>query len=378
MKLTYFDNAATSCPKAPGVSAAAAHYLDGICANMNRGSYDAAHAVGGTALSLREKLGALLGCSDPARVILTPGATYGLNQALSGYLRPQDRCVVGATEHNAVLRPLNALGCQICPLPGDKEGFSQVDALPRLLTPETKLVALSHASNVSGAVNDVAAAAKICAEHGVPLVVDAAQSAGHIPVDLEGWGAAAVAVPGHKGLLGPQGIGALLLSPKFAKVLRPIIFGGTGSASHLETQPQYLPDKFESGTLNLPGIYGLEAALSYFEVLPLPARRKQELAQTEQFLSGISHLTGLRLLGPINPQRRVAVFSLDFLGRDNGEIAQLLEENFGILTRCGLHCAPSAHKLLGSFPQGAVRISFGPSTTQEDIAYLLSALEKLA
>lgn len=377
MKTYYFDNAATSCPKAPGVADAMAAYINDVCATVNRGSYAPAQAAEGVALSLREKLGTLLGCGDPARVILTPGATYGLNQAILGYLRPGDKCVVGATEHNAVMRPLNALGCEILRLPGDPEGFTQVEALPEYLEQGAKMVVLGHGSNVSGAINDVKRAAEICASYSVPLVVDAAQTAGHIPVSLEGWGAAAVAVPGHKGLLGPQGIGALVLAPDFAKTLRPLTAGGTGSASHQEGQPPYLPDKFEPGTPNLPGIYGLEAALRYLETVPLGVRRAKEMDLSRRFLEGAAELPGIRLLGPKDPARRVAVFSLDFSDRDNAQAALELEQRFGILARCGLHCAPSAHKVLGSYPQGTVRFSFGPFTTEEDVEYLLSALKEL-
>ena len=218
----------------------------------------------------------------------------------------------------------------------------------------------------------------ICRDHGIPFVLDAAQTAGHWPIDFEGWGLSALSVPGHKGLMGPSGIGALLLSHDFAKSLTPIITGGTGSASDTEVQPGYMPDRFESGTPNLPGIYGFQAAVSFILETGVETFRAHETAMARRFLSGLKDLPGIRIAGPLSLEDRVAVISLDFEEKDNAEIAFALEQEYGIMTRCGLHCAPSAHKTLGTFPQGTVRFSPGFYTTDEEIDRALCAIRALA
>ena len=374
------DNAATSYPKAPGVSAAMVRYTEEVGASINRGVYGTAQEAGLEALTLRERAGQLLGRGDPTHCVVTPGDTWGLNMVLLGALGPGDHCLVSAVEHNAVMRPLNALrerGVAFDRAPCDGTGRLDLRAMEGLLRPSTRLVVLAHGSNVSGAVQDAAAAAALCRRHRVPLVLDAAQTAGHFPIDFDGLGLAALCAPGHKGLLGPSGMGLLLLSEDFAAALRPVITGGTGSASHEEVQPPYMPDKFEPGTPNLPGIYGLSAALGYLLDQGDKIRRREE-ALIRQFLEGLRGVEGVRLAGPWEPERRAAVFSLDFLGMDNAEAAFRLEAEYGILTRCGLHCAPAAHRTLGTYPQGTVRFSPGPFTTDGEIETVLSAIRALA
>lgn len=237
---------------------------------------------------------------------------------------------------------------------------------------------MAHGSNVCGAVQDAAAIGRICAEKGVPFALDAAQTAGHLPVDFQAFGLSAMAVPGHKGLLGPGGVGALLLRDDFAKKLTPLIAGGTGSASDSEYLPPYLPDRFESGTANLPGCYGWEAALRFIEETGVDVLRQHERALCARFLDGLADISGVRLVGPRNMDRRVGVISVDFLRRDNAEMAYALEAQYGILTRCGLHCAPSAHKTLGTFPQGTVRFSLGWASAEADVDAALAAIRALA
>ena len=374
------DNAATSFPKAPGVSAAMVRYTEEVGASINRGVYGSAQEAGLEALTLRERAGRLLGRRDPTHCVVTPGDTWGLNMVLLGALGPGDHCLVSAVEHNAVMRPLHALrerGVTFDRAPCDRAGRLDLRAMEGLFRPNTRLVLLAHGSNVSGAVQDEAGAAELCRRRGVPLVLDAAQTAGHFPIDFDGLGLAALCAPGHKGLLGPSGTGLLLLSEEFAAALRPIITGGTGSASHEEVQPPYMPDKFESGTPNLPGIYGLSAALGYLLSQGDAVRRREE-EMVEQFLEGLRGVEGVRLAGPWEAERRAAVFSLDFLEMDNAEAAFRLEADYGILTRCGLHCAPAAHKALGTFPQGTVRFSPGPFTTDGEIQETLAAVRALA
>lgn len=377
--MIYLDNAATSFPKPPQVAARMCEYINQVGATINRSVYGAAQEAGLVTLQLRERLCRILGYGGrPTHVILTSGCTMGLNMAISGWLRPEDHCIVSSVEHNAVMRPLTQLGVEFDRIPCDAQGFLDPDAIPALIRPNTRMLIMAHGSNVSGSVQDAKAVGRICQQYGIPFVLDAAQTAGHVPVDFDRFGCSALAVPGHKGLLGPSGIGALLLAPEFAKGLRPIVTGGTGSASHTELQPMFLPDRFESGTPNLPGIYGWEAALTWWEAQGLQVLRAHEEVLMNRFLAGLHQISGVRLAGPDDSSKRVAVFSLDFEGQDNAYIGDRLEQDFGILTRCGLHCAPHTHKTLGTFPRGTVRFSFGWSTTEADVDAALDAIAGLA
>ena len=282
-------------------------------------------------------------------------------------------------EHNAVMRPLQQLeGVEFDRIPCDSEGFLQHGALESLFRPNTRLVVLAHASNVCGSVQDAAAVGAACARHGCFFLLDGAQTAGHYPIDFAALRLSALAVPGHKGLLGPSGIGALLLTDELAASLTPLVAGGTGSASDSELLPPYLPDRLESGTPNLPGIYGLRAALAFVEQQGVERLRRHELALCERFLDGIAPLSGVRLCGTRELGRRVGVISVDLPGRDNAEAAFRLEQEFGILTRCGLHCAPAAHRSLGTFPQGTIRFSLGFANTEQDVDAAVAALRAIS
>ena len=381
MHTVYLDNAATSFPKPPTVGARMREYVDEVGASVNRGSYQAAQQAELVTLRLRQRLCALFRFADPAHVILTPGNTWGLNMLLLGALRRGDHVLVSAMEHNAVMRPLTQLakhGVAFDRIPCDAEGRLQADRIETMLRPNTRLVLLAHASNVSGTVQDAAAVGEICAARGIPFALDAAQTAGHIPLDFTALHLSALSVPAHKGLMGPQGIGALLLRPDFAKTIEPLVSGGTGSVSDSEDIPLYLPDRFEPGTPNLPGIYGWEAALEYLEGITVEAVAAHDRALTARLLGGLREIPGVALIGPDSVENRVGVFSLDFPGKDNAEIAARLEEGFGILTRCGLHCAPSAHRTLGTFPRGTVRLSLGWFNTEADIDRALQAIKALS
>ena len=380
MQTIYLDNAATSFPKPAGVSARMKEYMDSVGATINRSVYGAAQDAGLVTLRLRERLARLFSFPEkPTHVILTPGATAGLNFILKGFLRPGDHCLVSSMEHNAVMRPLLQLsGVEFDRIPCDSEGRLDPAAMLPLIRPNTRLCIMAHGSNVCGTVQDAAAVGTICAEHGIAFALDAAQTAGHIPIDLQALHLSALCVPGHKGLLGPSGIGALLLRDDFAHALTPLLAGGTGSASDSEYLPDYLPDRFESGTPNLPGIYGFEEALRFIEETGIDALRAHELELTARFLEGLRTIPNLRLCGTEELSRRVGVISVDFTQADNAEAAFRLESEFGILTRCGLHCAPSAHKTLGTFPQGTVRFSLGFSSTAADVDAALAALRAIS
>lgn len=380
MKTIYMDNGASSFPKAPGVGTAMQKYIDEIGANINRGSYGTAVAAASVVLETRTKLARLFGFGGAENhVVFVPGATIGINQILRGFLKPGDHVIVSSMEHNAVMRPLTELaksGISFSRIPADSEGMSKASDILPLIRENTKLVMVSHASNVCGALFPLEEVAEICRERGIPLAVDAAQTAGHIDIDFDKMKLAALCVPGHKGLLGPQGIGALLLDKSFAAKLNPLFTGGTGSASDSELQPDYMPDKFESGTQNIPGIFGLHASLEFIEKTGIEKLRKHEIEMTDLLIKRLEGLP-LRIVGPKDSRERVGVVSTDFRDIDNAIAAYRLESEYGILTRCGMHCAPSAHKSLGTFPQGTVRLSVGYNTSEEDVLYTAEAVRRL-
>ena len=374
----YLDNGATSFPKAPGVGEAMLDYVNNIGANVNRSTYEASSEAEMVLIECRERLCTLFGTEDITHAVFTPGMTAGLNILLKGFLSPGDHVIVSSLEHNAMMRPirqLEAQGVEFSRIPADSRGITDPKDILPLIRPNTRLVAIMHASNVCGTLLPVKEISDICREHGLPLILDAAQTAGHYPVNMKELGLSALCVPGHKGLLGPQGIGALMLDEEFAKRVEPLISGGTGSASDSELLPPYMPDRFESGTLNIPGIFGLNAALGFILDKGVQTFRAHEEKLTKRFTDGLEGLP-LRLAGTKEINKRVGVISIDFTGRDNAEVAYELDKR-GIMTRCGLHCAPSAHKTLGTFPQGTVRFSIGYANAECDVDAAISAIKEI-
>ena len=380
MNMIYLDNAATSFPKPISVAQAMTRYLNEVGAPLNRSVYQTAQDAELVALSLREQLRQSFHFPEKAtHVILTPGNTYGLNFLIKGYLRPGDHVIVSSMEHNAVMRPLLQLPeVSFDRVQADKNGFIDPDDIHALIRPNTKLILMAHGSNVSGSVQDAEAVGAVAARYGIPFALDGAQTAGHYPVDFQRFHLSALSVPGHKGLLGPSGIGALLLTEAMARKLDPIIAGGTGSSSDSEYLPTALPDRFESGTMNLSGIFGWEAAMAFISRQGLDSLRSREISLTKRFIDGVRDIPGVRLCGPVDTENRVGVISLDFLDRDNAAISYELEQRYGILVRCGLHCAPSAHKSLSTFPKGTVRFSLGYANTAEDVDAVVAAIRALA
>lgn len=374
MRTIYLDNAATSFPKAAGVSDAMKRFLDETCSNVGRGSYLRAQEAGLSVIETREKICALFGCDDPKYVIFTGGMTHALNTVIKGFVRPGDRVLVSAYEHNSVLRPLYQIGAEIVSIPFTADGFSDIGNLPADLS-SFRICVHTFSSNVSGVIQPVRELSAKLKAAGVPLCIDAAQTAGHFPFSMREIGADAVCMPAHKGLLAAQGLGILCLSKSFADRLDPLISGGTGSVSDSIEIPRFYPDRLEAGTMNLPGIMGLQAALSNAD---FSENRKHESELCRFFLDGLKEIPLIRLLGSFDPKAHVGVFSVDFLRRDNAEAAFRLEEEFGILTRCGLHCAPFAHRAFRTFPKGTVRFSFSPATTMDELDYTLKAIQTLA
>ena len=379
----YMNNGATSWPKPQSVARAMADFITGRGANLARGSASARDM--GTlnlVFTCRERLADLFGGwgGDPRYVTFTSSVTESLNVVLKGYLKPGMTVVTTSMEHNAVVRPLRRLetgGVNLKILRCDGEGFLPLSALKEALEGPADLAVLSHGSNVCGTIQDLEGAAALCRERGVPLVADCAQTAGVIPLDAEKLGLAALCFTGHKGLMGPQGIGGIVWNPEFAAATAPFVEGGTGSFSHLEFQPDDLPDKFEAGTPNLPGIAGLLAAVEWIEETGMGAIAQREESLGRLMLEGLLSLKGLRLSGPAAMKGRLPVFAVNFQGRDNGLLAARLSEDWSIETRPGLHCAPLAHKTLGTYPEGALRISPGYFSTEEEVRKTVEALEVL-
>lgn len=384
MKRIYLDNAATSFPKAPGVADAVADFLRNDAVNVSRGSYGEAYVLQEKLLDTRHRLLRLLHAPEDTRLCFTSGATASLNQFLKGILLPGDHILISCMEHNAVMRPLMGLseqGVEYTALPGDRFGRPDPARLKEYLQTNTKAVLCTHASNVTGTLMPLEEIGSFCREHGLAFGVDAAQTLGNCPLDMEAIHADFIAFPGHKGLLGPQGAGGFAVREDLGKRMRPLIEGGTGSRSDSEIQPDFLPDRFESGTLPLPAIIGLRQALIYLEERGIESLRLHEMELTQRFLEGIRYNKALRVCGLTaddDPEGRIGVVSVDCLRQDNGIVAFALEQEYGILTRVGLHCAPSAHRTAGSWPQGTVRFSFGPENTAEDVEAALQALQELA
>lgn len=376
----YFDNGSTSWPKAPGVAEAMSELLTKGAFNINRGNYEGAYEVEGLVLETREKLAKMFHCEESKRVLFSPGITHSLNYFIKGFLKAGDHVIVSGIEHNAVMRPLRQM--EACGVTYDiaataEDGSVTAEAIEALVRPETKAVIISHASNVCGTVLPIEAIGQVCKKHDLFFVVDSAQSAGTIQIDMEKCGIDFLAFTGHKGLLGPQGIGGFLISEKLDEQMVPYIAGGTGSQSDSLDMPMNLPDKYESGTMNLPGIIGLHAALSYIEETGIEYIHDKKMELTAYFLEKLREFPNIRVVGKQDVQDRVAVVSLDFQGEDNAIIAFELEQNYGIMTRVGLHCAPIAHQPLHTYPQGTVRFAFSASNTKEEIDRCIDGFREL-
>lgn len=380
MNKIYLDNGSTSFPKAPGVGKAMADFIENIGVNIGRGGYEEAYSAAEVVLDTREKLCKLFHFDQPENVVFTSGITASMNILLKGLLQPGDRVLTTSMEHNAVMRPLRQLeqqGVEVVLIPCHSDGTLDFEAFIDLATPGTRALVMTHASNMCGTVMPVKDVAEYCQTLGIWTMVDCAQSAGILPIDMEDWGVDAIAFAGHKGLLGPQGIGGFLITDDLAAEINPLLSGGTGSISHLETVPDFMPDRFEPGTQNLPGIFGLHAALSYLEKVGIEKIYQHEMALAERLLKGLSRLEGIRVVGRPQLTGRTAVVSVDFLQMDNADAAFLLEDKYGIMTRCGLHCAPQAHKSVGTFPQGTVRFAPGRETTEAQIDTALAAVKEI-
>ena len=381
MERIYLDNASTSFPKAPGTAEAMYDYVKSCGCNVSRGGYDEAYQAEELVLDTRQRLTRLFHGPDCRNVVFTKNITESLNVLLKGLLHSGDHVLVSAMEHNAVMRPLTQLaarGIAFDRVPCGPDGSLRPEELAGLLRPETRAVVMLHASNVCGTLLPAAEVGAFCRDHGLLFVLDTAQTAGAFPIDMETMHIDALAFTGHKGLLGPQGIGGFILRPELARRMEPLLSGGTGSVSHSEEVPAFMPDRFEAGTLNLPGIMGLHAALVWLEREGIHRIRQHELALTARFLEGLRDIPRLRAVGRRGAEGRAAVVSVACEGIDPAFLADALGREYGVLTRVGLHCAPNAHRTLGTYPAGTVRFSFGPWNTEAHADAALAALRELS
>ena len=384
MNRIYLDQASTSFPKAPGVAQAMMDYLTMNGVNVNRGCYSSAYSAEEVIYETRQLLAELFHFSKCKNVIFTPNVTTSLNFILKGFLKPGDHILVSAMEHNAVMRPVVQLassGISFDRIPCRTDGSMILEKVEELIRPETKAIVTLHASNVCGTRMPLDALGEICQRHQLYFVVDSAQTAGIVPINMDKMHIDALAFPGHKGLRGPQGTGGFLVSQELAEQMEPLISGGTGSVSHTEEIPDFMPDRFESGTPNLPGIYGLHEALLYLKTHSLQAINEKELSLTGYFLEQLQALddTGrhIRIIGKKDLTDRNAVVSIQTPEIDMSQVAWQLDNEYGVMTRVGLHCAPNAHKTLGTYPAGTIRFSFGPENTKNELDFAIQGLKKI-
>ena len=384
MNRIYLDQASTSFPKAPGVAQAMMDYQTMNGVNVNRGCYSSAYSAEEVIYETRQLLAELFHFSKCKNVIFTPNVTTSLNFILKGFLKPGDHILVSAMEHNAVMRPvvqLASLGISFDRIPCRTDGSMILEKVEELIRPETKAIVTLHASNVCGTRMPLDALGEICQRHQLYFVVDSAQTAGIVPINMDKMHIDALAFTGHKGLRGPQGTGGFLVSQELAEQMEPLISGGTGSVSHTEEIPDFMPDRFESGTPNLPGIYGLHEALLYLKTHSLQAINEKELSLTGYFLEQLQALddTGrhIRIIGKKDLTDRNAVVSIQTPEIDMSQVAWQLDNEYGVMTRVGLHCAPNAHKTLGTYPAGTIRFSFGPENTKNELDFAIQGLKKI-
>lgn len=376
----YLDNAATTFPKPAVVYEAVLDCLRRVGASAGRGSYRLALEADHLVFETRLALARLFNIGDPARLVFTANATEALNLALKGLLRQGDHVVTSSMEHNAVWRPLKVLertrGIEITVVPCRPDGTLEVGDVSRALKDRTRLVVLTHASNVVGTVLPVGEIGRITRSRGILLLVDAAQTAGVYPIDVEEMAVDLLAFTGHKGLLGPMGTGGLYLGP--GVTLEPLKEGGTGSESLLEEQPAVLPDRYEAGTLNVPGLAGLRAGVQYLLSEGVARVRRREKELTAYLLELLGGVAGLTVYGPRDPERQVGVvsFNLDRVGAER--VAFILDDVYDIQVRSGLHCAPQAHRTIGTLDRGTVRIGLGYFNQESDLEALATALKEIA
>ena len=374
----YFDNAATSYPKPPSVYEAINFTLQHVGANPGRGEHSLSQSANRIIFKARETIAEFFNIPNSRNIVFTSNGTEAINLALKGFLKPGDHGIISSMEHNSVVRPLNSLkndGVNVTIVQCDKEGKLNPDYVFKEIKKNTRLIVLTHASNVTGTILPVEEIGEIAAKKGIPLLVDAAQTAGTIPIDVVRNNISLLACPGHKSLLGPQGTGFLYICEGFN--LKPLIEGGTGSNSELSEQPDFLPDRFQSGTLNTPGIAGLKAGIEFINKKSIQTIKEHEDMLSKTFINKLKEINRVRIYGPLSIKEKTAVVSFNIKGKDSADIATALDEKYQIMVRVGLHCSPYAHKTIGTFPDGTIRVSFSIFNTVHEIDYFIDSLKSI-
>ena len=378
--MIYLDNAATTFPKPEAVYDAMMDCMKNYCANPGRAGHKLAMKAAREIYDTRENIAKLFNIDNPMNIVFTNNATESLNLAIKGVVNAGDHIITTSMEHNSVIRPIKALeklGIENTIVQCDKDGFLNVKDLEEAIRSNTKLIVTTHASNVCGTIIPIEEIGALCKEKGLVYAVDTAQTAGILNIDMQKANIDFLAFTGHKGLLGPQGIGGFIASDKLEGLIDPVISGGTGSLSDSEEIPDFLPDRFESGTLNLPGIIGLHQALVYLKEAGIDNMRKEKMEITKYFLDQVKEIDGVKVAGKKTVEGRLGVVSIDFEGFDNSIVSFYLSSKYKIMTRVGMHCAPRAHKTLKTFPQGTVRFSFSHFNTKEEVDVCIDAIKTI-
>jgi cysteine desulfurase family protein len=379
MKKIYLDNAATTFPKPKEVIDAMVEYMQNIGTNVSRGTYKDAFDAQRIVFEVREKLTKLFNSDDPSLVVFTKNITESINIITNGFLKNGDRVIISPFEHNSVLRPLeklNSIGVHydICPITIDNN--INIEKLEELINEKTKLIIMTHASNVFGNILNLEDVGKVAKKYSIPFVVDAAQSAGQILVDIKKLNASAICFTGHKSLMGPTGIGGIVFNDKFFTLIDPLIVGGTGSKSSSLIQPDFMPDKFESGTQNIVGIFGLGAGLDFIDRIGLENIHNHEMKLLRRFTKSILNLNGIKVHGDSECINRTGVLSISSDIYDISEISEFLSSKYNIATRVGMHCSPIAHQTMGTYPNGTLRFSLSFFNVVADVDYAFNALKE--
>jgi len=381
MDKIYLDNAATSRDKAEVVKKAILNYYENIGCSPGRGGYEDSLKAGRLIIEARNTMAEFFNVDDLKQIIFTHNVSYALNMGIKGILEKGDHVITTTMEHNSVLRPLNSLqknsDIKVDYIECDEKGRLDPAKIEAAINKKTKLIIITYASNVSGTIMPVEEVGEIAAKNNLYYMLDTAQAAGVYDIDFKKLKVDFLAFTGHKALMGPTGTGGFAVSKKMAAEMKPLIEGGTGSKSHLEQQPDFLPDKFESGTMNTMGISGLKAGVEYIQKIGTKKIREHEQKLGKLFLKGLKKIPEIKIVGPADLKEQVPTFSVTAGDRDLGQLSYQLDEKYNIMTRSGLHCAPLAHQTLGTFPEGSLRFSIGYFNTPPEIEFTLDSLKKL-
>lgn len=381
MKKIYLDNAATSSRKPETVKKAIYDYFEKIGCSPGRGGYECSLKASRIILSARKTFTDFFNVPKPEQIIFTHNVTYSLNMIIKGILEAGDHVITTTMEHNSVLRPLKSMEerkiIEVDFVKCDKTGQLDPAKIKEAITEKTKLIIITYASNVTGTIMPVKEIADISSNNDIFFVLDTAQAAGLYDLDFLELKTDALAFTGHKGLMGPTGTGGFAVSEKMAEEMSPLIEGGTGSISDKEYQPDFLPDKFESGTINTAGIAGLKAGIEFIEEKGIDKIREHELKLADKFIKGLKKIDKINIIGPADIKKQAPTISITLDNRDMGQLSFLLDDKYGIMTRSGLHCAPFAHKTIGTFPEGTLRFSIGYFNQEKEIDYTLEKLSEI-